>query len=110
MKKIIDEKKSLIKYVGNFEELKDQLKYLIESHPEFKNMFNEKDFEKFSSYGNSPQTLYERLDYNPKEILYGPNGSANKFKFFKINHYSKLADEKFIKKYSKNSLEIITKS
>lgn len=106
MKKIIYERKAKIVYSGNINELKDQMKYLIQNHSDFQIMFSEGNFEKF--WEMMPlQTMNERLDYDRGEIIYGPNGSPEDYKFLRINYYSNKADEKFIEKYSKNDLEIL---
>ena len=70
-------------------------------------MIKEKDFDIFPKQDFPAQTMNERLVYDGKNIIYGPNGSSMEYKFFRINHYSKLADDKFREEHGKNSLEII---
>jgi hypothetical protein len=107
MKKIINEKKGVITYFGKITELKNQLKYLMEVHSQFKYMLNEIDFKKLPVQDFPLQTMNERLTYNNKKIIYGPNGFFQPYKFLNIKHYSDLADKKFVKQYGKESLEII---
>ena len=102
-------KKSRVIYTGTINELKSQLNFIRDVHPMFKGMITDDELNHFSNTDNTPKTMYERIEYTKKGIIYGPNGSPMETKYFIINHYSTLADKKFIEKNGKNSLEVIVK-
>ncbi len=117
MKKIINEKNYYVIYQGKIDELKNQLNYLIELwRPNWKNQIIEdvSKLEKINIFENKEiSDMYQRIYYSNEKIFYRVNSSnrfIQKWVFPIMKKISKKADEKFIKKYSKNALEIIVEN
>ena len=114
MKKIIDERYYCVIYQGKIEELKNQLGNLIEKgNPSWMDsmLYDINELEKINqSKDEKISDMYQNIYYSNKEILYGVNSSEEIVKkdiFPIIKKICKLADEEFITKYGKNSLEIV---